>query len=82
MTIAATDILDIVAAQGPVAAVLAAGLVWLARRLNESEAKADQRLNAMESNHDRRIDAVERRAAACEEDRARLWGKLAELFEK
>jgi hypothetical protein len=82
MTIAAADILDIVAAQGPVAAVLAAGLVWLARRLHESEAKADQRLNAMESNHDRRIDAVERRAAACEEDRARLWGKLAELFEK
>lgn len=82
MILAVADILDIVAAQGPVAAVLAAGLVWLARRLNESEAKADQRLNAMESNHDRRIDAVERRAAACEEDRARLWGKLAELFEK
>jgi hypothetical protein len=82
MTLAAADILDIIAAQGPVAAVLAAGLVWLARRLNESEAKAEHRLDAMESKHDQRIDAVERRAAACEEDRARLWGKLAELFDK
>ena len=82
MTLAAADILDIVAAQGPVAAVLAAGLVWLARRLNESEAKADQRLDQMETRHDERLQAVERRAAACEEDRARLWGKLAELFEK
>jgi hypothetical protein len=82
MTLAATEVLDIVAAQGPVAAVLAAGLVWLARRLNESEAKADQRLDAMESRHDERLEAVERRAAACEEDRARLWGKLSELFEK
>jgi hypothetical protein len=80
--LAATDILDVVAAQGPVAAVLAFGLIWLARRLNESESKADQRLNAMEQKHDQRIDAVERRAAACEEDRARLWGKLAELFDK
>ena len=82
MMLATSDVLDIVAAQGPVAAVLAAGLVWLARRLNESEAKAEHRLDAMESKHDQRIDAVERRAAACEEDRARLWGKLAELFDK
>jgi hypothetical protein len=82
MILAAAEILDIVAAQGPVAAVLAFGLVWLARRLSESETKADQRLDAMEAKHDQRIDAVERRAAACEEDRARLWGKLAELFEK
>lgn len=80
--LAATDILDVVAAQGPVAAVLAFGLIWLARRLTDSESKAEQRLNAMEQKHDQRIDAVERRAAACEEDRARLWGKLAELFEK
>lgn len=82
MTLAATEILDIVAAQGPVAAVLAAGLVWLAKRLGESETKADQRLDAMEARHDERLQAVERRAAACEEDRARLWGKLAELFDK
>ena len=80
--IAAVEVFDAIAAQGPVAAVLAAGLVWLARRLKESEEKSDQKLDAMEARHDQRIDAVERRAAACEEDRARLWTKLSELFER
>lgn len=82
MTLGSTDILEAVAAQGPVAAVLAFGLVWLAARLKDSENKADQRIDAMEARHDERLNAVERRAAACEEDRAKLWGKLAELFEK
>jgi sensor domain CHASE-containing protein len=82
MTLAAVELLDTLASQGPVAAVLAFGMVWLASRLKESEQKADKRIDDMEAKHDQRIDAVERRAAACEEDRARLWGKLAELFEK
>lgn len=80
--IAAVDLLDAVAAQGPVAGLLVFGLIWLARRLNESEAKSDSRLDQLQARHDERLNAVERRAAACEEDRARLWGKLAELFEK